>query len=180
VSGGRTCIAFGIRSLSVPCCAGTTGVDPMSRFFDLSTFIGHVSPASTAVYLTITTELLECAGMRFQRERGHSRPVRFHSYTSLRRSAAGSTSSSAMLRSGFAAAAFQQRREMPRHPFDSRRLESCRCCIPPSPCNAPPTSSSDTLMSVFEVAVWMSFHSIGVSARLGASPPALCRMNTVW
>lgn len=42
-----------------------TGVDPMSRLFDLSTFMGHVSPSSTAVYLTITTELLECAGMRF-------------------------------------------------------------------------------------------------------------------
>jgi integrase len=42
-----------------------TGIDPMSRLFDLSTFMGHVSPSSTAVYLTITTELLECAGMRF-------------------------------------------------------------------------------------------------------------------
>jgi len=42
-----------------------TGVDPMSRLFDLSTFLGHVSPSSTAVYLTITTELLECASERF-------------------------------------------------------------------------------------------------------------------
>lgn len=42
-----------------------TGVEPMSRLFDLSTFMGHVSPSSTAVYLTITTELLECAGERF-------------------------------------------------------------------------------------------------------------------
>jgi integrase len=41
------------------------GVDPMSRLFDLSTFMGHVSPSSTAVYLTITTELLECASSRF-------------------------------------------------------------------------------------------------------------------
>jgi integrase len=41
------------------------GVDPMSRLFDLSTFLGHVSPSSTAVYLTITTELLERAGERF-------------------------------------------------------------------------------------------------------------------
>jgi integrase len=41
------------------------GVDPMSRLFDLSTFMGHVSPSSTAVYLTITTELLECASNRF-------------------------------------------------------------------------------------------------------------------
>lgn len=42
-----------------------TGVDPMSRLFDLSTFLGHVSPSSTAVYLTITTELLERASERF-------------------------------------------------------------------------------------------------------------------
>ena len=41
------------------------GVDPMARLFDLSTFLGHVSPSSTAVYLTITTELLECANGRF-------------------------------------------------------------------------------------------------------------------
>jgi len=41
------------------------GVDPMARLFDLSTFLGHVSPSSTAVYLTITTELLECASARF-------------------------------------------------------------------------------------------------------------------
>lgn len=41
------------------------GVDPMSRLLDLSTFLGHVSPSSTAVYLTITTELLECASERF-------------------------------------------------------------------------------------------------------------------
>jgi integrase len=44
-----------------------TGVDPMSRLFDLSTFLGHVSPSSTAVYLTITTELRECASERFAR-----------------------------------------------------------------------------------------------------------------
>jgi integrase len=42
-----------------------TGIDPMSRLFDLSTFLGHVSPSSTAVYLTITTELLERASERF-------------------------------------------------------------------------------------------------------------------
>lgn len=41
------------------------GVDPMTRLFDLSTFLGHVSPSSTAVYLTITPELLECASQRF-------------------------------------------------------------------------------------------------------------------
>jgi site-specific recombinase XerD len=42
-----------------------TGVDPAARLLDLSTFLGHVSPSSTAVYLTITTELLECASQRF-------------------------------------------------------------------------------------------------------------------
>lgn len=42
-----------------------SGVDPMSRLFDLSTFLGHVSPSSTAVYLTITNELLDCASERF-------------------------------------------------------------------------------------------------------------------
>lgn len=41
------------------------GIDPMSRLLNLSTFLGHVSPSSTAVYLTITTELLECANERF-------------------------------------------------------------------------------------------------------------------
>jgi integrase len=43
------------------------GIDPTSRLFDLSTFLGHVSPSSTAVYLTITMELLECASGRFAR-----------------------------------------------------------------------------------------------------------------
>ena len=42
-----------------------TGVDPAARLLDLSTFLGHVNPSSTAVYLTITTELLECASQRF-------------------------------------------------------------------------------------------------------------------
>lgn len=42
-----------------------TGIDPATRLLDLSTFLGHVSPSSTAVYLTITTELLECASQRF-------------------------------------------------------------------------------------------------------------------
>ena len=41
------------------------GIDPMARLLDLSTFLGHVSPSSTAVYLTITTELLESAIERF-------------------------------------------------------------------------------------------------------------------
>jgi integrase len=41
------------------------GIDPMTRLLDLSTFLGHVSPSSTAVYLSVTSELLECAGQRF-------------------------------------------------------------------------------------------------------------------
>jgi integrase len=43
------------------------GLDATARLLDLSTFLGHVSPTSTAVYLTITTELLECASQRFAR-----------------------------------------------------------------------------------------------------------------
>ncbi len=43
------------------------GSDPAARLLQLSTFLGHVNPASTAVYLTITAELLEAAGERFGR-----------------------------------------------------------------------------------------------------------------
>jgi len=43
------------------------GSDPAARLLHLSTFLGHVDPASTAVYLTITAELLEAAGDRFGR-----------------------------------------------------------------------------------------------------------------
>ena len=42
------------------------GVDPNERLFRLSTFMGHVSPASTAVYLTITPALLDEACRRFE------------------------------------------------------------------------------------------------------------------
>jgi integrase len=42
------------------------GVDPGERLFRLSTFMGHVSPDSTAVYLTITPALLDEAGRRFE------------------------------------------------------------------------------------------------------------------
>jgi hypothetical protein len=42
------------------------GVDPQARLYRLSTFMGHVSPASTAVYLTITPQLLVEAGRRFE------------------------------------------------------------------------------------------------------------------
>ncbi len=44
-----------------------TGVDPAARLHYLSAFLGHVNPASTAVYLTITADLLEQAGARFER-----------------------------------------------------------------------------------------------------------------
>lgn len=43
------------------------GVDPAVRLIHLSTFLGHVSPSSTAVYLTITGQLLQQAGARFER-----------------------------------------------------------------------------------------------------------------
>lgn len=42
------------------------GDDPASRLFELSTFMGHVDPTSTAVYLTITTELFDEANRRFE------------------------------------------------------------------------------------------------------------------
>lgn len=43
-----------------------TGVDPARRLLHLSTFLGHVQPESTAVYLTITADLLAEAGYRFE------------------------------------------------------------------------------------------------------------------
>lgn len=42
------------------------GLDPSSRLLHLSTFMGHVDPASTAVYLTITPGLLAEANRRFE------------------------------------------------------------------------------------------------------------------
>jgi site-specific recombinase XerD len=42
------------------------GVDPQARLNHLSTFLGHVGLHSTAVYLTITSELLEAANQRFE------------------------------------------------------------------------------------------------------------------
>ena len=42
------------------------GLDPQSRLFRLSTFMGHVSPTSTAVYLTITPQLVAEANRRFE------------------------------------------------------------------------------------------------------------------
>lgn len=42
------------------------GKDPAARLFQLSTFMGHVDPCSTSVYLTITTELLTEGNLRFE------------------------------------------------------------------------------------------------------------------
>jgi integrase len=46
------------------------GIDPSTRLLHLSTFLGHADPASTAVYLTITPELLAQASRRFERFAG--------------------------------------------------------------------------------------------------------------
>lgn len=43
------------------------GIDPSQRLIHLSTFMGHVDPTSTAVYLTITADLLQEANQRFER-----------------------------------------------------------------------------------------------------------------
>jgi site-specific recombinase XerD len=43
------------------------GSDPAAKLIHLSTFLGHVNPASTATYLTITGELLQSANERFGR-----------------------------------------------------------------------------------------------------------------
>lgn len=43
------------------------GYDPAAKLLHLSTFLGHVDPASTATYLTITGDLLRSAGDRFGR-----------------------------------------------------------------------------------------------------------------
>jgi integrase len=42
------------------------GVDPSTHLLQLSTFLGHVDPSSTAVYLKMTPELLEEANSRFE------------------------------------------------------------------------------------------------------------------
>jgi integrase len=42
------------------------GLDPAARLHQLSTFMGHVDPSSTQVYLTITPALLEEANRRFE------------------------------------------------------------------------------------------------------------------
>jgi integrase len=43
------------------------GIDPGTRLLYLATFLGHVNPNSTAVYLTITPDLLQEANHRFER-----------------------------------------------------------------------------------------------------------------
>jgi len=48
------------------------GIDPGSRLFRLSTFMGHVSPQSTAIYLTITPQLLTEGADRFE---AYAQPV---------------------------------------------------------------------------------------------------------
>jgi len=42
------------------------GIKPAQRLFHLSTFLGHVDPSSTAIYLTITEDLLKEANQRFE------------------------------------------------------------------------------------------------------------------
>ncbi len=42
------------------------GLDPSAQLHQLSTFMGHVDPGSTAVYLTITPQLLDQASRRFE------------------------------------------------------------------------------------------------------------------
>ncbi len=42
------------------------GLDPSARLHHLSTFMGHVDPSSTAVYLTITPALMDEANRRFE------------------------------------------------------------------------------------------------------------------
>ena len=43
------------------------GIEPQDRLLHLSTFMGHAQPSSTAVYLTITADLLKEANQRFER-----------------------------------------------------------------------------------------------------------------
>jgi integrase len=50
------------------------GIAPADRLLQLSTFLGHVNPTSTAVYLTITADLLQEANQRFERWAAPTRP----------------------------------------------------------------------------------------------------------
>jgi site-specific recombinase XerD len=47
------------------------GADVQSKLPMLSTFMGHIDPTSTQVYLTITAALLQEANARFHRGFGH-------------------------------------------------------------------------------------------------------------
>lgn len=62
------------HSFAVRCLLGwyRQGIDPSRRLLHLSTFLGHVQPESTAVYLTITSDLLREAGGRFE---DYARPL---------------------------------------------------------------------------------------------------------
>lgn len=51
-----------------------SGADPGARLLQLSTFLGHVRPESTAVYLTVTADLFEEAGRRFEAFSAGGRP----------------------------------------------------------------------------------------------------------
>lgn len=42
------------------------GIEPQARLLQLSTFLGHVGPETTALYLTITESLLQEANRRFE------------------------------------------------------------------------------------------------------------------
>lgn len=55
--------SFAVRTLLSWYCSG---INPSARLFHLSTFLGHVSPSSTTVYLTITNEILAEANRRFE------------------------------------------------------------------------------------------------------------------
>ena len=49
------------------CFAGIArALDPVEQLYQLSTFMGHVDPASTAVYLTITPSSYDEANRRFE------------------------------------------------------------------------------------------------------------------
>ena len=63
----RSCTAFATPSRWAACCAGTGKAPTLSNgCYRLSTFMGHVDPVSTAVYLTITPQLLAEASRRFE------------------------------------------------------------------------------------------------------------------
>lgn len=70
VGGGQTPTVHDLRhSFAVGTLLGwyRRGLDPGRRLLHLSTFLGHVSPDTTAVYLTVTEELLREADRRFAR-----------------------------------------------------------------------------------------------------------------